>query len=51
VNKKVRNEEIERAMNLRDQLPVICSAPKVLAKFVSEALDFSEARCPSSGGR
>ena len=41
--KKIRSEEIERAMDLRDQLPVICSTPKVLAKFVAGAYDFSEA--------
>ena len=40
---KIRKEEIERAVDLRDQLPLICRAPKVLAKFVSESLDFSEA--------
>jgi hypothetical protein len=41
--KKIRSQEIERAMDLRDQLPVICSTPKVLAKFVSGAYDFPEA--------
>jgi hypothetical protein len=40
---KIRKEEIERAVDLRHQLPLICSAPKILAKFVSGSLDFSEA--------
>ena len=40
--KKIRSEEITRAMDLRDQLPVICSSPKILNKFVSGKLDFPE---------
>jgi hypothetical protein len=40
---KIRKEEIERAVDLRDHMPLICSAPKILAKFVSGSLDFSEA--------
>ena len=40
---KIRSEEIERAVDLREQLPMICGAPKILAKFVSGNLDFSEA--------
>jgi hypothetical protein len=40
---KIRAQEIERAVDLRQQLPVICAAPKVLAKFLSCAYDFSEA--------
>src|SRR5260370_10735533 len=43
VIKKIRREEIERAVDLREQLPVICSTPKILAKFVSGAYDFSDA--------
>lgn len=43
VIEKIRSQEIERAVDLREQLPLICSAPKVLGKFVSETLDFSEA--------
>ncbi|MCL2658973.1 MAG: ParB N-terminal domain-containing protein [Acidobacteriaceae bacterium] len=40
---KIKSEEILRAVDLRDYLPVICSAPKVLAKFVTETYDFDEA--------
>jgi hypothetical protein len=40
---KIRSEEIERAMDLRDELPVICDRPKVLQKFISGAYDFAEA--------
>ena len=35
--------DIERAMDLRDELPVVCSTPKVLSKFVAGTYDFSEA--------
>lgn len=40
---KIRSEEIARAVDLRDQLPIICSAPKVLAKFVAGTYDFTDA--------
>jgi hypothetical protein len=43
VVKKIRNQEIERAMDLRDELPVICNSSKALKKFISGNLDFSEA--------
>jgi hypothetical protein len=43
VVKKVRTEEIKRAVDLRDELPIICSSPKSLAKFVTGAHDFSAA--------
>ncbi len=43
VVKKIRSQEIERAMDLRGELPVICSSPKALKQFVSGTLDFSEA--------
>jgi hypothetical protein len=43
VIEKIRNKEIERAVDLREQLPVICNSQKALAKFVSEVYDFSDA--------
>lgn len=43
VVKKIQNDEIPRAMDLREQLPVICAAPRALTKFVAEAYDFDEA--------
>jgi ParB/Sulfiredoxin domain len=43
VIEKIRTESIERAVDLREQLPVICSAPKILGKFAAGNLDFSEA--------
>lgn len=43
VVKKIRSQEIDRAMDLRDELPVICNSRKALQKFVSGSLDFSEA--------
>lgn len=39
----VRDGEIERAMDLREQLPVICSSPKILSKLLSGAYVFSDA--------
>ena len=49
---KIRSGEIERAMDLRDQLPVICAAGKVLNKFVAGKKDFHEAfeEAADSGG-
>lgn len=41
--KKIKSEEIARAVDLRAQLPVICSSPKVLGKFVGGSLDFEDA--------
>jgi hypothetical protein len=40
---KIRSGEIKRAMDLRDQLPVICAAPKVLTKFLAQTQDFEMA--------
>ena len=40
---KIRSEEITRAMDLRDQLPVICSTPKVLNKFLAQTQSFETA--------
>lgn len=40
---KIRSEEIARAVDLRDQLPVICSTSKILTKFVAGTYDFTEA--------
>lgn len=40
---KIRNGDFERAQDLRDKLPVICSTPKVLKKFSSGAIDFEDA--------
>jgi hypothetical protein len=40
---KIRSEEIERAVDLREQLPVICSSPKALQKFATGTLDMQEA--------
>ena len=41
--KKIDSGEIARAVDLREQLPVICAAPKVLMKFIAKSLDFTEA--------
>lgn len=43
VVEKIRTEEIPRAVDLRDNLPVICAAPRVLAKFMSGVYDFESA--------
>ena len=43
VVEKVKSGEIARAGDLRDHLPVICSAPKVLKKFANKAYDFEDA--------
>ena len=43
VVEKVKSGEIARAVDIRDRLPVICSAPKILKKFASRAHDFEEA--------
>ncbi len=40
---KVKSGEIPRAVDIRERLPVICSAPKVLKKFANRAYDFEEA--------
>jgi hypothetical protein len=43
VVKKIDSGEIARAVDLREQLPVICTAPKVLTKFIAKSLEFTEA--------
>lgn len=40
---KVKSGEIMRAVDVRDRLPVICGAPKVLKKFVHRDVDFDDA--------
>jgi hypothetical protein len=40
---KINSHEIPRAVDIRDRLPVICSAPKTLQKFASSAFDFEAA--------
>ena len=40
---KVKSGEIARAVDVRDRLPVICSAPKALQKFGAGAFDFETA--------
>lgn len=49
---KIRSQEIARAVDLRDQLPVICSTPKVLKKFLAKAQTFeaSYEAAASQGG-
>ena len=43
VAEKVKSGEIARAVDIRDRLPVICAAPKVLKKFAKRAHGFEEA--------
>lgn len=40
---KIKSGEIAKAVDVRDRLPVICSAPKVLKKFVGGTYDFEDA--------
>jgi hypothetical protein len=40
---KIKSGEIARAVDVRDRLPVICLASRVLKKFVTRANDFEEA--------
>ena len=40
---KIRCEEIPRAVDVRDRLPLICSAPKILKKFVNGTVCFDDA--------
>ena len=42
VVEKIRSGEIERAMDLRDQLPAICNVPKALSKFLAGAETFDD---------
>jgi len=39
----IKNGTIERAMDLRDQLPVVCVSPAILKRFVSGKLSLEEA--------
>ena len=43
VVEKIKSGEIARAVDVRDRLPVICSAPKTLRKFANGAYDFEDA--------
>lgn len=43
VVEKIKSGEIARAVDVRDRLPVICSAPKALQKFATRHLDFEDA--------
>lgn len=40
---KIKSGEIAKAVDVRDQLPLICAAPKILSKFVNGAVDFAKA--------
>lgn len=40
---KVNSGEVERAVDVRDKLAVICKAPKQLKKFRKEEINFEEA--------
>ena len=43
VVEKIKSGEIDRAVDVRDRLPVICAAPKVVRKFAKGGLDFEDA--------
>lgn len=43
VVEKIKSGEIERAVEVREQLPVICKAPKILKKFRDQSYDFVDA--------
>lgn len=43
VVEKIKSGEIAKAVDVRNRLPVICSAPKVLKKFAKRAYDFEDA--------
>ena len=49
---KIKSEEIAKAADVRDQLPVICSTPKVLSKFINNSVNFEKAydSAVSAGG-
>ena len=40
---KIKSGEISKAVEVRDQLPVICSSPKILQKFATQVYDFADA--------
>jgi hypothetical protein len=39
----IKSEDFDNAQDMRDKLPVVCQAPKVLKKFVSGKVTFEEA--------
>jgi hypothetical protein len=43
VVEKIKSGEIARAVDVRDRLPVICSAQKTLVKFATRGFDFEDA--------
>ena len=43
VVEKVKSGEVARAVDIRDRLSVICSAPRALKKFSNKAYDFEDA--------
>ena len=43
VVEKIRSKEITKAMDLRDQLPVICSSPRTLNRFLANTQTFEKA--------
>ena len=43
VVEKIKSGDIARAVDVRDRLPVICSAPKILKKFTNKTYDFEDA--------
>jgi hypothetical protein len=49
---KIKSGEIKRAVDVRDQLPLVCAgSSKVLKKFAAGAIDFEEAHeCVLEGG-
>jgi hypothetical protein len=47
---KINDEEIKKAMDLRDQLPTICAAAKVLKKFATGQIDFEDAHDAACAG-
>ena len=40
---KIKSGEIERAVDVRDRLPVICAVPRVLRKFTETRIGFEDA--------
>lgn len=42
VVEKIKSGEISRAVDVRDRLPVVCSAPKVLKRFANRTHGFEE---------
>ena len=43
VVESIKSGEIERAMDLRDQLPVVCASPIVLKRFVEGTVTLADA--------